>query len=232
VYIKESPPHESVWGAGWASRTWEKEMVEQGREEIAELLTPEQDQCPVLAQPMVIYGDKEAELLKIVQAQHFDIFIEGARFPWTPADLYKRLHSRLYQKIPFPVILVRAFRTVNQVQFLCFDAKGTETLTNVVRSIWHGCHVPLVLNYLADDTADTPAAELRDAVDRSRSLLTDIGCTVTVQNTLSLNPEVDAEEILKDCGLVAIAMERSPRKDCIELQWLSEARTSALLAFR
>lgn len=232
VYIKESPPHESVWGAGWASRTWEKEMVEQGRAEISDLLTPEQDYCTVLEQPRVMYGDKEGELLKLVQAEHFDIFIEGARFAWTLNDLYKRLHSRLYQKIPSPVILVRAFRKVNQVQLLCFDAQGVETLTNVVQSIWEGCPVPLVLNYPADDMDGTGAHELRDSVDRARGLLEETGCTVTVQDTLSRNPEVHAAETLKDCGLVAIAMERSPKKDCLELQWLSEVKTSSLLAFR
>ncbi len=48
VYVKESSPHDSVWGAGWASRTWEKEMVQQGKAEIAELITAEMDFCPVL----------------------------------------------------------------------------------------------------------------------------------------------------------------------------------------
>ena len=62
VYVKESPPHESVMGAGWASRTWEKEMVQQGKAEISELITAEKDFCPVLREPRVIYGDREAEL--------------------------------------------------------------------------------------------------------------------------------------------------------------------------
>ncbi|MEJ2717040.1 MAG: hypothetical protein P8182_07850 [Deltaproteobacteria bacterium] len=232
VYVKESPPHESVWGAGWTSRTWEKEMVQQGHAEISELLTAEQDSCAVLEEPRVIYGDREGELLKIAQGEEFDIFIEGAHFPWTVSDLYKRLHSKLYQRIPSPVILVRALRKVNHVQLLCFDAKGAETLTNVVQTLWQGCRVPLVLSYPGKDLDKTEAEVLREAVDRADGLLTEAGCTVTVRDTLSLTPREDAVETLKDCGLVAIAVERAVKKDCSELQWLSEVKTSSLLAFR
>ncbi len=32
VYVKESPPYEAVRGAGWVSRTWQKEMVHKGNQ--------------------------------------------------------------------------------------------------------------------------------------------------------------------------------------------------------
>lgn len=232
VYIKESPTRASSWGAGWAGRTWEKEMVQQGVEEIAELVEAEKDFCPVLKEPRVIYGDREGESLKIATSEDFDMFIEGAHFTWTLGDLYKRIHSKLYQRIPYPVILVRALRKVNHVQLLCFDAQGAETLTRTFQKIWHDCPIPLVLNYPAAGMAPSKTDELRVAVDRARAILTEAGCAVTVQNSLSPDPGTGSAEALKDCGLVAVALERAVRKDCPEIQWLSEVKTSALLAFR
>lgn len=232
VYVKESPPHETVWGAGWASRTWEKEMVQQGLEEVADLVSTEKDYCPVLKEPRVIYGDREGELLKIALSEQFDIFIEGVHFSWTHSDLHKRLRTKLHQRIPAPVILVRTLRKVNQVKLLCLDEKGTETLTTVFQRIWQGCPIPLVLNYPGGDAVNAGTSELPEAVDRARELLIEAGCTVTTQDTLSREPGTDAAEALKDCGLVAIAMDRAAKKDCSEIQWLSEVKTSSLLAFQ
>ena len=211
VYVKDSHCHDSVLGAGWASRTWEKEMVQQGTEEIAQLVAGERDSCPILEEPKVIYGDREGELLKIAQAEQFDVFIEGAHFPRTAGGVYKRLHTRLYQKIGCPVILVRALRKIEEVQLLCLDIKGTETLANIFRTIWHDCPLPLVLSYSAEATVAGGTNALREAVERACSHLEKAGCTVTIQDRLSGIASGVAAEIMQDCGLIAIAVERAAK---------------------
>ncbi|MBI5248605.1 MAG: hypothetical protein HY912_03850 [Desulfomonile tiedjei] len=231
VYVKESPSHEAVMGAGWVSRTWEKEMVQQGKSEIAELIIAEKDFCPVLRDPKVIYGDREGELLKISQAEEFDFFVEGAHFAWTASDLYKKLHTKFYQRIPFPAILVRNLRKVNQVQLLCLDVNGTHVLTSLFQKIWKNCSVPLLLNYRSEATGKTGNSELREAVEQARGILTGSGCKVSVQEITSPRTEIGSAEVLKDSSLVAIAVERGFKKDSSELQWLSEVTTSSLLAF-
>lgn len=231
VYVKESPPHEAVMGAGWVSRTWEKEMVQQGKTEIAELIIAEKDFCPVLRDPKVIYGDRENELLKITQAEEFDFFIEGAHFAWTPSDLYKKLRTKFYQRIPFPAILVKTLRKINQVQLLCLNVNGTLVLANLFQKIWKDCSVPLLLNYPPEANGKTGNHQLREAVEQARGILTASGCKVAVQESLSSGAETGAAKVLKDSGLVAIAVERDFKKDDSELQWLSGVRTSSLLAF-
>jgi hypothetical protein len=231
VYVKESPPLESAVGAGWASRTWEREMVQQGKAEISELINPEKDFCPVLREPKVVYGDREIELLKITQADEFDLFVEGVHFPWAPSEIHKRLHSKLYQKISNPVILVRTLRKVNQVQLLCLDMNGTEILTKVFQKIWKNCSVPLTLNWPAAYVAETERKKFRGVVDQAIKLLTESGCTINVRDTLSPNPRDCPAEASEDCSLVAIATERGITKDSLALQWLNEVKTSSLLAF-
>ncbi len=231
VYVKESPPLESAMGAGWASRTWEREMIEQGKEEISELISAEKDFCPVLGEPRVIYGDREAELLKITHLENFDLYVEGVHFPWTPGDLYKRIHSKLYQKLPATPVLVRTLRKINHVLLLCLDAAGTEALCALFQKIWKNCLVPLTLAYPTADTAQTQSEALRQAVENARRILEESGCAVHVQDGFPVRPELDAAEALKDHGLVAMALERNVKKDTPELAWLNLVKTSSLLAF-
>jgi hypothetical protein len=231
VYVKESLPHESVVGAGWASRTWEKEIIEQGKKEISELIGAEQDFCAVLRDPRVIYGDRETELLKIAQTEDFDLYVEGVHFSWSPADLYKTIHAKLCQSLHSPLILVRTLRKVNQVSLLCLDPKGTEVLGTLFDRIWKECSVPLVLVHPSGGPPTKDSAPLRDAIDRTKTLLEKSGCTVIVQDGLPASPGNDAAEALKDQGLVAIAIDRTVKKDGEELQWLNLLKTSSLLAF-
>ncbi len=230
VYVKESLPHESVVGAGWTSRTWEKEIIEQGKTEIAEMISAEQDFCAVLKEPRVIYGDRESELLKIAQTEDFDLYVEGVHFSWTPTDLYKRIHGNLYQRLHSPVILVRTLRKVNQVSLLCLDPDGTKAMSKLFQRIWTNCNVPLVLTHPAGDAATGDMIALREAVDNSKAILEQSGCVVA-QDELPAHPGNDAAEALKDQGLVVIAIGTSLKKGGEALQWLNLVKTSSLLVF-
>ena len=105
VYVKEPPPEVPTTGVGWVRRTWEREIVAAGKEEIQEMLASEMESCPVLQEPRVIYGDREYELLKIMEHEPFDLYVEGAPYPFTPANIYHRLHQKFYQHLGTPADL-------------------------------------------------------------------------------------------------------------------------------
>lgn len=124
------------------------------------------------------------------------------------------------------MILVKTLRKINQVLLICVDVQGTQTLANLFQNIWKDCAVPLFLSYPA-----TGAEDLKQAVNDAKLLLTKSGCTVSVYETQPANSRADAED-LSDYGLVAIALEKTVKKDSNELRWLDSVKTSALLAFR
>ena len=102
----------------------------------------------------------------------------------------RRLHTKLYQKLPFPVILVRRLRKINQVQLLCLDVEWNTSLDEAFfKESGKTAAVPLVLDYPAQRPAKPEAARLREAVEQAKGVLTESGCTVTVQDTLSSSPE-------------------------------------------
>jgi hypothetical protein len=227
VYVKEFPSDGSLIGAGWASRTMEREMIREGKDEISEMITAEMDFCPDLEQPRVIYGDREAELLKIMQMEDFGLYVEGSHFSWNASAIYKQLHSKLYKKLAFPVVWVRALRKVNQVLILCLSPTATETLAQVFQKIWRDCPVPLLLGL---PSGNGGGKALREAVEKARSLLEQSGCTVAVQDNLPSHHEDLTDESL-NFPLVAMALERDVKKDQPGLHWLAMIKTSSLVAF-
>ena len=46
VYVKAPPPEVPATGTGWVRHTWEREIVELGKEEIQEMLASEMESCP------------------------------------------------------------------------------------------------------------------------------------------------------------------------------------------
>jgi hypothetical protein len=230
VYVKESVSHESAVGAGWASRTWEREMIEDGKREIAEMIASERNFCPVLYDPKVVYGDREAELLKIMLGERFDLFVEGVHFSWNPGEIHRRLHAKLYQGLEYPLVLVRALREVKEVLVLCLNTKGTQTLSRAFGQIWGGCSIPLRLVCLRQSSAQSRDNELLKTVSDAADLLRKSGCTVSVDDAVAPDSEA-LMEMLKNYGLVAIAVERGATKDSAEIRWLNLTKTSSLVAF-
>jgi hypothetical protein len=230
VYVKGSPTHETAMGAGWASRTWEREIIEQGKEEIAQLIAAETDFCPVLSESRVAHGDRGIELLKILEETAFDLFVEGVHFPWTAGDIHRRLHGKLYQKLSSPLVLVRSLRKVSNVLLLCTDVSGTQALSAMFSKIWQNCSLPLLLAYPSEETSGAAHAGLREAVHEAGELLAKSGCAVTAQDELLAGPGDAAGEVLKQYSLVAMGLEKGAKKESAEFQWLQMVQTSALVA--
>ena len=230
VYVKESVSHESAVGAGWVSRTWEREMIQEGKKEIAEMIASERNFCPILNEPKVVYGDREAELLKIMLGERFDLFVEGVHFFWNPGEIHKRLHAKLYQRLDYPIIFVRALREVHEVLVLCLNTKGTHVLSEALGRIWSGCSIPLRLVCLPQTPAQSRDTELLKTVRDAAELLRESGCSVSVDDAIS-PPSEALTEMLKNYGLVAIAVARSATKDSAEIQWLNLTKTSSFVAF-
>jgi hypothetical protein len=230
VYVKESVSHESSVGAGWVSRTWEREMIEDGKKEIAEMIASERNFCPVLNEPKVVYGDREAELLKIVQGERFDLFVEGAHFSWDPGEIHKRLHAKLYQRLEHPLVIVRTLREIDEVLVLCLNTKGTQALSKALAKIWSGCSTPLRLVCLPLDPAQSRDNELLKTVREAAETLRGSGCSVRVDDAVAPNSEA-LVETLENYGLVAVAVEKGATKDSDEMRWLNLTKTSSLVAF-
>jgi len=228
VYVKFPSLEVPMTGVGWVRRTWEREIVEMGKAEIQEMLVSEMEACPMLQDPRVIYGDREYELLKIMQQETFDLYVEGAPYPFTPATIHKRLHARFYQRLDCPLIWLRGVRKLQQVLALCLDPDGTRALVKTLGHLWQGCTIPLHLGYpAAGGTAGV--IDLHATVANAREELEAQGAKAVLKEPFLLVAGGPPLELVKDYGLVAVALEKGVKKDSPELQWLAQMKAPLML---
>ena len=225
IYVKFPSPEAPMTGVGWVRRTWEREVVETGKAEIQEVLASETESCPVLQEPRVIYGDREIELLHLVEQEPFDLYIEGAPFPFTPANIYKRLHAKFYQRLTCPLIWLRGVRKINRVVAWCANPQGAKVLVDTLGRLFASSTVPLQLAYPGTSGSDDMQAVTQKAV---ADLEAD-GCQAALGEALSLKSSDPLPDVIKESGLLALALEREVRKDTPQLAWLARVSTPLLL---
>ena len=224
VYVKEPPPEVPAVGTGWVRHTWEREILEMGKEEIQEMLAGEMESCPQLQGPRVLYGDRQYELLKIMEHEPFDLYVEGAPYPFTPANIQRRLNARFYQRVGTPLIWLRILKKINQVLVPCFDAAGARSAIQSLQKIWAGCSTPLHF-CLAPGAGDAVPQE----VLQGRETLQAAGCQTLLREDCPMAGGGPAPEAMKDYGLVVVALERAVKKDSPRLQWLAQVKSPLML---
>jgi hypothetical protein len=226
VYIKEAPPRDLTIGSGWARRHWESELVQEGKQEISELITSEIDYCPVLQDSRVVYGDRDIELLKIMENEPFDLYVEGAHFSWNPSALYQRIYSNLFQRAQMPIALAPTLRKIFKLMVLCLEPRATQVVSQGLARLWAGSSIPVALAVPAGKES-----ELKSSVDQARQDLTAAGCQVELLEGFTAYPKAPREKYLRDYGVVALALPREVKKDNVLLTWLAQARVPAIIMF-
>jgi hypothetical protein len=229
VYVKEPPPEIPTTGVGWVRRTYEREIVAAGKEEIQEMLASEKESCPMLQEPRVIYGDREYELFKIVEREPFDLYVEGAPYPFTPAHIHQRLQQKFYQHLKTPLVWLRILRRINQMLVVCQEPAAVKALLPALRKLWTGCPTPV---HLGVPPQAGYSEGLRRMVTAAREELEEAGCDVTVKEIPALSAGESLPEVTKNYGLVAISLERAVKKDSPQLQGLSQVKAPLMLILR
>jgi hypothetical protein len=229
VYVKAPPPEVPATGTGWVRHTWEREIVEMGKEEIEEVLSSEQETCPLLQEPRVTYGDREYEMLKIISQETFSLYVEGAPYPFNPANIHRRLHSKFYQKLACPLIWLRVLRKIHQALVVCPDPAGARAVLPALRKLWAGCAIPLHLALPPQAGYGGAGDALRDEVRKAMTAMEEAGCVVEVKEVADWSEGGPAPALLQDYGLVALALERAVKKDHVRLQWLAQVKNPVML---
>ena len=229
VYVKFPSPEIPMPGVGWVRHTYEREVVNLGKQEIQEVIASEAESCPVLQEPRVIYGDREIELLHVVEQEPFDLYIEGAPYPFTPAVVYKRLRARFYQHLACPLIWLRGVRKINRVAALCHDPDGAKFLVETLGRLLGGTAVPLVLSYPG---IDRNTLDMQKVAGKAVADLTNLNCQASLGDPFPPEGSGPPPDSLKDCGLMAMALEKSVRKDSPKLAWLARVSAPLMLVLR
>jgi hypothetical protein len=229
VYVKAPPPEVPATGTGWVRHTWEREIVEMGTEEIQEMLASEQESCPLLQAPRVIYGDREYELLKIMGQESFDLYVEGAPYPFNPLTIQRRLASKFYQKLASPLIWLRVLRKIRQALVVCPDLASARAVLPAFSKLWRGCSIPMDLALPPQEGYGGPGEALRDEAREALAAMESAGGKVEVKELADWSAGGPNPAGLKDYGLVVVALERAVKKDHVRLNWLAQVKNPLML---
>lgn len=234
IHVKEPGLEGPATGAGWARRTWEKELLQKGKDEIAQLLKAESSFCPVLSKPLIFIGDREEEILNELKRGAYDLFVEGIPSVSSSAKLYQKIHSSLYQHMGCPFILVKNLLPLQKVLFLLSDEADPRQLISTFLRIFGGAKIGIdLLSYTFKQTglSFSPEEEVGDRrIKDAGRLLGSEGWT-PVQSRVAQGPPAELVEHLQEYGLVLAAIDRSFSKKSRLLALLDRISSPVLISW-
>ncbi len=145
VHVEEPDQDGHAPGTGWVRRTWESTMLKTGEFEIAQLINAEKSSCPKLGAPKMIVGDRESEILREIQRESYDLFVEGSLHSFSAKKLYDKIHSRLYRLIPCPVLIVKNLVDIEKIALVARNEIESKKLISVFLKMFKGTTLKLDL---------------------------------------------------------------------------------------
>jgi hypothetical protein len=216
IHVHEQTAAGPGIGAGWARHTWEKEMVEEGKKEISQLLTAESDFCPILKEPIVVPGDHEKEILTQLRTRNYDIFVEGRSSTCSANTLAKKMKSHLYQHIPMPSLLVQNLLPLGHVTLAVEEEKDLSPLMDCFSAIFGGLVLELEVISLARGESGHLEGQSRKFAERHNW---------RIRKTFSSEEALDvAAEEIENSDLIATVLERSRKGSNPMLEFLTHTR--------
>jgi hypothetical protein len=211
-------------GAGWARHTWEKELVEEGKKEISQLLTAESGFCAILNEPIVVPGDHEKEILAELGGGSYDLFVEGLPLTSSTNTLVKRMKSHLYQQISTPNLLVQNLFPLEHVTLMVADEKDLSLLIDCFSALFGSLELVLDAILLAQ-------GELKHLEGQSWKLAKQHKGRIQRGFSSTETLKIAAQKI-ESGGLIATVLERSRKGGNPLLEFLAHAHCPLLFCWK
>jgi hypothetical protein len=227
IHVHESGARGLTMGSGWARRTWEKQLVEEGKKEISSLLVAESSSCPILKEPLVLSGDHDKEILQELQRGQYDLYVEGSPTPLNPRSLAKRIESRVYQQAACPVLQVPNLLTVAEVLCVIRDAPGCRCIFTTLQRLFSGIDLKVDISLSSLREAENTSFQEGDA----QKMAGEFGWVV--RNTREFHGKTDSlVKEMKSYGLIVVALDRPTKTRNSLVEFLGELSLPTLFCWR
>ena len=203
----------SQLGTGWVRHTWEKTMLTEAEDEIAQLIRAERTHCPSLGEPLIMIGDRDEKILRELQSGSCDLFVEGTIPTFSSSYFSKRLESHLYQDIPCPFLMVKNLMPLKRVVLILSENVDPQKLIQVFTGIFGESNLKVELFYLqSSDSAGQESSNLADmTLQATMEALGERGWVPEKSQVLSGQPRELAVS-LEDHGLLVTGLDRHLKK--------------------
>jgi len=235
VHVEEPDQDGHAPGTGWVRRTWESAMLKTGEFEIAQLIKAEKSSCPMLGAPKMLVGDRENEILREIQRESYDLFVEGLLHSFTGKKLYDKINSRLYRHIPCPVIVVKNLVNLEKIALIVRDEVESKQLVSTFLKIFKGTKLNLDLIYCefqeSGKLSSKGKADANGTLNAVEKILLEQNWHPGDCRTIQGTPE-EIGDVLRDYGLVASPLHHSISKKSNWFQLLSHIPSPILICWQ
>lgn len=240
IHVEEVTKEEFPPGSGWVLSTWEKGLLQNAQEEIAQLINAERSSCPPMDLSIVRIGNREEELLSEIEANQYDLLLEGVLNSFDAQLFHKKVHSKLYKDISCPIILVKNLVDPGRVALLVGDIEDVKPLASTFLTLFAKSKLTVDLIYFTDLrsgqdefkklVAEAPPSAL-DKADRviaaAKTLLAEQGRAPQETWRVRNKPQ-KIGEMLGEYGLVGAFIPRAANRSNFIMDLLSRVSSATL----
>ena len=232
LHVEEPDQDGHAPGTGWVRRTWENTVLKTGEFEIAQLINAEKSSCPKLGAPKMLIGDRENEILREIQKESYDLFVEGSLHSFTAKKLHDKLHSRLYRLIPCPVIIVKNLVDIEKVALIVRNEIESKKFISMFLKIFKGAKLKLDLVYCEfkepGQLSSKGKADANGTLNAVEKILMEQNWHPENCRTIQGAPE-EIGDVLRDYGMVASPLHHTISKKSNWFQLLSHIPSPILI---
>jgi hypothetical protein len=145
IHVVEPEQEGNSPGTGWVRRTWEKGLLETAQGEISRLLNAERASFPALGVPRMCVGVREDEILRELEEESYDLYVEGVLYSFDSSHFHKKLRSRLLREAPSSILLVKNLLSLKKVALLLEDEVAMRSLISTFLKIIDGAEMEIDL---------------------------------------------------------------------------------------
>ena len=134
IYVFDPPGRDMSLGAGWAWKSWERDIRQQAQAYIADLVQAERNQCANIEDPVIVMGDPVQEMAAHFRQGHFDTLVVGVPFKeWDLVAISRRFWQTAKKaRQVLPVLLVRHLKNISTVVALTDGGVAAESALGVL----------------------------------------------------------------------------------------------------
>lgn len=244
IHVEEADTEGNPPGTGWVRRTWEKGLLGTAEAEISSLISAEKTLCPTLGSPKMMVGDREAEILRELEEGSYHLLVEGILLSFDASHFENRIRSKLYKKMPCPLLLVRNLVGLGRIALLVEDHTDLWTLVSTFTQLFEASTVEydllrvilqkpgrLSFKKNGQDTSEPVSEETDEILTSANNMLAEAG-RPPLEVKMRRDIPARIADSLQDYGLVVTCMPRQIARKSPMLEVLSRVPSAVLLCWQ